>query len=219
MSHLSRHETVEVIRQHQVSAIIRTDDGQLASDAMEAAVRGGFKVIEFTLTTPNALELIAQFAARDGIVVGAGTVMSVAQAGDAVDAGARFLVSPIFDPAVVEEARRLDVASVPGCMTPTEMETAHRGGADLIKVFPEPNGGANFIRAIRGPLPHLPLFPTAGPTPENFTDYLKAGCVGVGFVRSLFVPDDLALGRFEQIQERAEAIVHALSKWRRGSGA
>ncbi len=207
------------IQEHRVTAIIRTADRKLARQAMEAAVAGGFRVIEFTLTTPGALSLIEEFASRQGLIVGAGTVMTPAQAREAVGAGARFLVSPIFDPEVVSEASTLGVVSVPGCSTPTEMETAHRHGADLIKVFPEPAGGVDFIRAVRGPLPHLPLFPTAGPTPENFLSYLDAGCVGVGFVRSLFVPEELASGDFNAIQRRSESIIQRLSDWmsRRGT--
>ncbi|MCH9001769.1 MAG: amidohydrolase family protein [Planctomycetes bacterium] len=87
-------------------------------------------------------------------------------------------------------------------------------GADFIKVFPEPAGGVGFIRAIRGPLPHLPLFPTAGPTPENFIEYLDAGCVGVGFVRSLFDPQDLARGDLAAVRARAAEITRRLTDWK-----
>lgn len=181
---------------------------------MEAAVDGGFRIIEFTLTTPGALELITRFSRRPDLTVGAGTVMTPAQARDVVAAGGRFLVSPICDPQVVAEAAALDVPSIPGAQTPTEMETAHRLGADLIKVFPAPAGGVDFIRAIRGPLPHLRLFPTAGVTPENFVEFLDAGCVGVGFVRSLFEPSELEIGNFQAIRERATYITQRLARSR-----
>ena len=121
-----------------------------------------------------------------------------------VSAGARFLVSPIMDPEIITESRALDVPMIPGCYTPTEMETAHRHGATFIKVFPMPAGGPAFIEAIRAPLPHLKLFPTAGITLDNFVEFLRAGCVGAGFVRPLFEPEDLKARRFDAIRKRAE---------------
>ena len=210
-----RHQVSERIQSERVSAIIRTKDKSLASDAMQAAVDGGFKMVEFTLTTPGALELVAEYAGKPGLLVGAGTVMSPALAREAVSAGASFLVSPICDPEVLAEAATLDVVSIPGAFTPTEMETAHRYGADFVKVFPEPAGGLDFIKAVRGPLPHLKLFPTAGPTPDNFIDFLTAGCAGVGFVRTLFDPDDLAAGALSAIRERAAGIMRRLAEWRK----
>ena len=215
MPQLGREQVVSRMERERVGAIIRAPNQQVAADAMQAAVDGGIRVSEFTLTTPGALELISRFATQSDLLVGAGTVMSPAQARDAVSAGARFLVSPIFDAEVVAEAAALDAASIPGCSTPTEMEIAHRHHADFIKVFPEPADGVDFIRAVRGPLPHLRLFPTAGPTPENFLEYLEAGCVGVGLVRSLFEPEDLAARNFVAIRDRAENVVRRLSRWQK----
>ena len=214
MAQVQRRQIASVIERERVCAIIRTRDQRLAADAIQAAVDGGIKVVELTLTTPGAFELISRFARVSGLMVGAGTVMSPSQARDAVSAGARFLVSPIFDPEVVAQAAALDVASIPGCSTPTEMETVHRHRADLIKVFPAPAGGVEFIHALRGPLPHLRLFPTAGPTPENFLEYLDAGCVGVGLGRSLFIPDELAARNFAAIRHRAEGVIRRLAEWK-----
>lgn len=214
MAETRRRQVAATIERERINAIIRTQNQELAARAMEAAIDGGFRIVEFTLTTPGALELIAQFAARADLTVGAGTVMTPGQACDAVAAGARFLVSPICDRQVLAEAASLDVPSIPGACTPTEMETAHRLGADFVKVFPEPAGGVDFIRAILGPLPHLRLFPTAGATPENFVEFLEAGCVGVGFVRTLFEPADLAAGDFAAICDRATTITRRLAEWR-----
>ena len=211
MSRSQRDSTVEFILRERVSAIIRTEDQQLASDAMQAAVDGGFRMVEFTLTTPGALELVSKFAQNSNLLVGAGTVLSPQLARDAVLAGARFLVSPIVDPEVVEEAGALGVVSIPGGFTPTEMEKAHRSGADFVKVFPAPAGGIEFIRAILGPLPHLRLFPTAGVTSENVQEYLNAGCAGVGFVKSLFVHRELAERDFKSIRARAAGIVQSVA--------
>lgn len=185
---------------------------------MTAAVDGGFRTAEFTLTTPGALELISRFAERPELLVGAGTVLTVPQAREAVSAGAKFLVSPILDAEIVAEARRLDVPMIPGTFTPTEMETAHRLGADFCKLFPAAPGGPDYVRAILAPLPHLHIFPTAGVTVENFTDFLDAGCVGVGFVAALFAPEDLARRDFAAIRRRAESITRRLTEWRSRSG-
>ena len=191
----------------RISAIIRTDDQQLAADAMNAAVAGGFRIVEFTLTTPGALELIAGFArAPEELLVGAGTVMTPQQAESAVQAGARFLVSPVFDPEIIACAKRLEVVSIPGTFTATEMITAHRAGADLLKLFPAPANVAQYVKSILGPLPFLKIFPTAGVDIENMCDVLDAGAVGIGFVRSLFTPAEMAARNFDEIETRASAI-------------
>ncbi len=209
-----REQTVAAIQHARLSAIIRTKDQTLADQAMRAAVDGGFRVLEFTLTTPGAIELIADYARREGFWVGAGTVMTVAQARQAVSAGARFLVSPICDPVIAAEATALDAAFIPGAFSPTEMEAAHRLGADFVKVFPAPPGGVSFIESVLAPLPHLRLFPTAGFTTDDFLDFLKAGCAGLGFVRPLFEAPDLAARNFDAIRERAALIMSRIRAWR-----
>src|SRR5438105_2249196 len=155
----TRAATLESIRRHRVSAIIRTHDQQLANDAMQAAIAGGFRIVEFTLTTPGALELVSRFAGQPELVVGAGTVLSVPDAEAAVKAGARFLVSPVCDSDIIAAAIRLDVVSIPGAFTPTEMLAAHRAGADLVKLFPAPASVPEYVRAVLGPLPFLKIFP------------------------------------------------------------
>lgn len=209
-----RAQLANDILERKVSAIIRTHDQQSAHDAIQAAVDGGFRMVEFTLTTPGALELVSQFAKQPGLLVGAGTVLTVQLARDAVDAGARFLVSPIMDPVIIAEAQRLDVPMIPGTFTPTEMETAYRLGADFCKLFPAAPGGPEYVRAIRAPLPHLRIFPTAGVTTENFTDFLDVGCAGAGFVAGLFTPEDMARRDYVAIRRRAELVSKRLSDWR-----
>ena len=208
-----RARLAEEIINRRISAIIRTNDQQAAHDAITASVDGGFRMVEFTLTTPGALELISQFAKRTELLVGAGTVLTVQQARDAVAAGARFLVSPIMDPLIVAEAQRLEVPMIPGTFTPTEMETAHRLGADFCKLFPGAPGGPEYVRAIRAPLPHLRIFPTAGITTDNFTECLDVGCVGVGFVAALFTPEDMGRRDYAAIRRRAELITQRLAQW------
>lgn len=202
---------IDQIGLRRVSAIIRANDAETARRAMEAAVEGGFRMVEFTLTTPNALGLIEEFAKRDDLLVGAGTVLSASDARQAVSAGAQFLVSPIVDEEMLETAEELGVVSIPGTFTPTEMVIADRLGADLIKIFPAPSDLAKFVTQVRGPLPHLKLFPTAGIDLDNFVSVLRAGAYGVGFVSSLFVPADLVARDFRAIETRAAAIMTRLA--------
>src|SRR5690606_16431881 len=151
----------------RVSAILRTDAQDKARAAMNAAVCRVFVIVEVTVTTAGALELIAEFSAREGLVVGAGTVLTVAQAEGAVEAGARFLVSPVTDAPVIAAAKGLGVAAMPGAQTPTEMYAAHRAGAQLVKLFPEPAGGPRWLKSVLGPLPMLKVVPTNGVDADN----------------------------------------------------
>ena len=197
--------------ERKISAIIRTDNQKVAEQAMQAAVAGGFRVVEFTLTTPGALNLITQFRENDDLIVGAGTVMSPTIVQAAVEAGAQFLVSPVCSVDVIQEAEKLDVVSMPGTFTATEMESAHRAGADFVKLFPAPANVAEYIRFILAPLPHLKIFPTSGVNLDNMLDVLQAGAAGTGFVRPLFNPEMIRNKNYDGIRQRAEAIVERLA--------
>jgi len=206
------HEVASIVERicaARASAILRVLEAEVAGPAMEAAVRGGFRVIEFTLTTPGALDRIAEFSRRADLLVGAGTVLDAVQAREAAAAGARFLVSPVMDPEIVALAAELGVAAVPGCSTPTELLLAHRAGAPLQKVFPEPAGGPEFVRAVLAPLPMLRLVPTNGIDASNAAAYLGAGAAAVGFTRALFAPEWLADRAFDQIERRAGELIAA----------
>lgn len=203
-------EFVNFLSKEKASAIIRTSNQKIAASAMEAAVRGGFRIIEFTLTVPGALELISDFSKREGLIVGAGTVLTVEDARRSVDAGASFLVSPVCDEIVIKEAANLNVAAMPGTSTPTEMLLAHRAGAQLQKLFPAPAGGPSFVSSVLAPLPFLKIVPTNGIDEHNAADYLKAGAFAVGFVKALFDPDDLRNERYDKIEQLAKKLKSAI---------
>jgi 2-dehydro-3-deoxyphosphogluconate aldolase / (4S)-4-hydroxy-2-oxoglutarate aldolase len=207
---------VSRLREARASAILRTPVAAAARPAMEAAVRGGFRIVEFTLTTPGALDLIQSFSGREDLVVGAGTVLTEEEARASVRAGARFLVSPVMDPKIIALATSLGVAMIPGTFTPTEMLAAHRAGAPLQKLFPAPANPQAYIRACLGPLPFLRIVPTAGVDPDNAASILEAGAWAVGFVASLFVQEDVGAGRFDRIEERARACLAAVRAARLG---
>ena len=208
----SRKEIRDGLLARKISAIVRTDDQSVAEQAMAAAVEGGFRVIEFTLNTPGALELITQFRSMDeSLLVGAGTVMTPQAAKEAVNAGAQFIVSPVCDPAVIREVGEMGVVSIPGTQTPTEMQNAHEAGADFVKLFPAPINVAEYIRYILGPQPHLKIFPTSGVNLDNMLEVLEAGAAGVGFVGPLFNLQSMRNRNFDDIRERAEKIVALLA--------
>ncbi len=209
---MSPDEFVNCLDTHKCSAILRTTIEDAAAPAMEAALRGGFRIAEFTLTTPGALELIGDFSRRPGIVFGAGTVLTAEQARDAVNAGAAFLVSPVVDEAVIEEALSLDVAILPGTQTPTEMLRAWRAGAQIQKLFPAPGTGPDYVKACLGPMPFLRLVPTSGIDESNAARYLAAGAFAVGFTNTLFDAGDLAAGRYEAVERRARRLLDCVAR-------
>lgn len=209
---MKKDEFISLVGKEKGSAILRTDNQQKAALAMEAAIRGGFKIVEFTLTIPGAFELIKDFAARGDVVVGAGTVLNTHDAKRAVDAGARFLVSPVVDESVIRAATEMEVASFPGTHTATEMLNAHNFGATFCKLFPAPATGPAYMKAILGPLPFLKIVPTNGADHHNAGEWIKAGAFAVGFVAPLFEPGFIANSDWVAIEERAKQCLAALGK-------
>ncbi len=201
---------VERFGQEKASAILRCNDTEKAALAMEAAIRGGFSIIEFTLTIPGVYELVQEFSRREGLVVGTGTVMDRDQAQKSVEAGARFLVSPVVDESVISEANQLGVACMPGTHTPTEMLRAHRAGAQLCKLFPAPAGGPVWVKSVLGPMPYLKIVPTNGVDEHNAREWIAAGVFAVGFVAPLFAAGDMETGNWDAIEARAQRCISAV---------
>jgi 2-dehydro-3-deoxyphosphogluconate aldolase/(4S)-4-hydroxy-2-oxoglutarate aldolase len=203
-------DTLARLRAARAIAILRCNDAPTAERALEAAIEGGFRAVEVTLSVPGAIGLAERFARRGALTVGVGTVLTVDEVARAADAGARLVVSPIVDEAVIEAALARDLVVVPGAATPTEMVRAARAGAQLQKLFPAPADGPAWIRQVLGPLPSLRIVPTAGVRPENAAAHLAAGAFAVGLVSSLFDPADLAAGRFEEIRARAARALESV---------
>jgi len=188
---------------------VRLPAGAPLVDACRAAVRGGLKLLEITLTTPGALEAIATLARDEGVVAGGGTVLTREDVRSVAAAGGRFALSPSFDPDVVDEAHKLGLLAVPGAATATEILAAHRSGARMVKVFPAAAlGGPAYLRAIRGPLPDIPLVPTNGITSETIRDYVEAGAVAVGVGGEVF-PEGFTLAHVEAAARRIRGAMDA----------
>lgn len=180
-------ETLRDVLADGVFLAVRLSGADGLVDACRAAVRGGLRVLEITLTTPGALDAIRALAGSEDCVVGAGTVLSPDDARRAADAGARFAMSPVTDPDVVRTVHDLGLLGVPGAGSATEILAASDTGARLVKVFPSgPLGGPEFLRKIRGPLPDIPLVPTSGPTADSLAEYVAAGAVAVGVGSEVF---------------------------------
>lgn len=199
------------LREQKASAILRTAHAERAAPAMQAAVAGGFRIVEFTLTIPGALDLIREFSSDARLIVGAGTVLEVDEARRAVDAGAKFLVSPVVDEAVIAAANEMNIAIMPGTHTPTEMLRAYRCGAKLQKLFPAPGIGPAYVKACLGPMPFLNIVPTHGVHENNAASYLKAGAHAVGFVASLFQGADIDAQRYDAIEQRAIKLLASVA--------
>ena len=214
-----RAAVLAAIGTHRCSAILRTADAAAVRPALDAVIRGGFRVVEVTMTTPDALTHVKALREQRNLIVGAGTILTIEDAKAAAAAGAQFLVSPVTDPQVISFARQHGLVSIPGTMTPTEMMAAHRAGADMVKLFPGPAIGPQFVTALRGPLPFLRVFPTHGVTEENCNEWLDAGSFGVGFVGSLFEPSDIHHRRFDAIERRAARMIAAVARSAPANGA
>jgi 2-dehydro-3-deoxyphosphogluconate aldolase/(4S)-4-hydroxy-2-oxoglutarate aldolase len=178
--------TLQQILAHKIVAIIR---GAAPEDVLEIAralYEGGVRCLEITLNSANALQVIETIARQmEGrISVGAGTVLSAAEASDAIAAGAKFIISPIMNVEIIHKTKDMGVVSIPGAFTPTEIFNAYSNGADIIKVFPG-TSGPGFIKEVLAPLPHIPLMPTGGISLQNIREFKKAGAAAFGIGKSL----------------------------------
>ena len=195
-----------------VVAVLRAKDSTQLFEAAVALEAGGVRAIEVTMTTPNALAVIAEVCKRLGekVLVGVGTVLDAETARQAILAGAEFVVGPTLNPAVIALCRRYSKIVVPGAFTPTEILTAWECGADLVKLFPATAVGPKYIKDIKGPLPQIPIVPTGGVDVNNAGDFIKAGAAAVAAGTSLVDGKALAARDFASITVMAQRFVAAV---------
>jgi 2-dehydro-3-deoxyphosphogluconate aldolase/(4S)-4-hydroxy-2-oxoglutarate aldolase len=183
---------------------------------IDALGAGGVRALEVTMTVPRAIQLIDAIAPGlpADFVIGAGTILDPETARAAILAGARFVVGPVFNRAVVDLCHRYDVAVMPGCFTPTEILQAWDAGADVVKVFPATALGPSYFKDIRGPLPQVKLMPTGGVTLENAGAWIAAGAVAIGAGTAMIDATAVAAGDWAAITRRASAFVEAVRRAR-----
>jgi 2-dehydro-3-deoxyphosphogluconate aldolase / (4S)-4-hydroxy-2-oxoglutarate aldolase len=210
---VTKEQVLGAILQTKVVAVIRMKDAARLADVAAALGRGGVRALEITMTVPGAVEIIREMARTKapGRLVGAGTVLDAGTATDVIAAGADFVVSPITDMATVQACREADVLVAPGAFTPTEIVTAWRAGADIVKVFPATSLGPQFFRDLRGPLPRVRLMPTGGVTVENAREFLAAGAAAVGLGTALVDAKAVEAGDWAALEERARRLVASLA--------
>jgi 2-dehydro-3-deoxyphosphogluconate aldolase/(4S)-4-hydroxy-2-oxoglutarate aldolase len=216
MCGVNKTERLKLVTETGIIGIIRAKTPEQAIAAAEAIWRGGVRAIEVTMTTPGALQVIAEAPARLGrdVLFGAGTVLDTEMAHAAITAGAGLIVSPTLNVDVIRLCNRYDAVAVPGCYTPTEMLAAWDAGADLIKFFPAEIGGPVMLRAIRDPLPQLRIVPVGGVTLDNAAEYMRSGAAALGIGSALINQALLDAGDLADLTRRATAFIAAVKTGR-----
>jgi len=213
---MSKEKDLQRIVDCGVVAIVRFDRPEELVEVARAIRAGGVDVIEFTMTTPNALSIIAASAEEFGeeVLLGAGTVLDPETARAAILSGARYIISPTLNPRVIELCHRYGVIVVPGAFTPTEILTAWELGADMVKVFPAAALGPGYIKDILSPLPQVKLLPTGGVSLSNVAQFIKAGATAVAAGGSLVDKKAVDERDFARLTEMAGNFVKAIREAR-----
>lgn len=221
---MTHEEALNVIRQRRIVAILRGVPMARVDGVVGALVRGGVRVLEFTFdhgepdyVAANAEKIahtVRQFG-RD-VLVGCGTALTSEEVDAAKEAGACLVISPNVDEAVIRRARALDMVSMPGALTPTEIVRAWELGADIVKLFPAGELGIGYIKAVRGPLAHILMSAVGGVKPENVDGFLNAGVCGFGVGGQLVLPKAVKSGDDAAIEARAREFTDAIARWEAG---
>jgi 2-dehydro-3-deoxyphosphogluconate aldolase/(4S)-4-hydroxy-2-oxoglutarate aldolase len=209
---MTRADLLQQLLATKIIAIIRLSNSEPVFELAQALFRGGVKAIEVTMGTPNALEEIHKLSQIEGVIPGVGSVIDPQTAKAAIEAGAQFIVTPVSKPEVIQMAHQMDKPILSGAMTPTEILQAYEWGADIVKLFPAANLGATYFKAVKAPIPHVPIMPTGGITVENAADWIANGavCLGVG---STLVNQSLITQRdYKSITSVAKAMTEAVKK-------
>src|SRR3954468_8133930 len=204
--------TLQTIDESGAVLIVRLPDADTAERVAHAAIEGGFRALEITLSIPGAVDLVHRLAAQyasTGVEVGAGTVLDGHAAYECIRAGATFLVSPQLNPEMIRVANRYQVPTISGASTPTEMLETAETGADIVKLFPTENAGIPYAKAVLAPLAHLPIMAAGGVTTDNVAEWFAAGVAGVGVgsaVTKAWQPD----GDFTKVSAAAHDFLAAV---------
>jgi len=219
---MKREENVKRIAEVGIVPVVRAPSPEQALQAAEAVLAGGIPIVEVTMTVPGAIEVIAQLAKSMApeVLVGAGTVLDAEVAQRCIDAGAEFLVSPGFDLATVRFANTRGILVMAGALTPTEVIAAWKAGSDFVKIFPcGAVGGAKYIKALKGPLPEVPMVPTGGVNLDTAAEFIRAGAAALGIGGELVSAAALQSGNMGEIVEAARKYVAIVREARQHTAA
>jgi len=213
---MTKDEVRDQIERVGILPAVRVSSEEQARFAAETVYDAGIPVVEITMTVPGGLRVIADLAKRyPDLAIGAGTVLDEDLARRAVDAGARFLTSPGFVPEVVSYAKRTDVTVLPGALTPTEVVAAWKAGSDFVKIFPlAPLGGVQYVRALKTPLPQIPLIATGGVNQLTAFDLISSGVSAIGVGTELLPKDSLKHRQGDRIHELARRFISMVKEAR-----
>jgi 2-dehydro-3-deoxyphosphogluconate aldolase / (4S)-4-hydroxy-2-oxoglutarate aldolase len=207
--------TSDLIERVGLIPVLRAKSAPQAHAVVEAMIAGGVTVVEVTMTVPGAIDVLHDLKQRYGttLLLGSGTVTTAKEAVATIEAGAEFVVSPSLHPDVIAATKAAGKLSIPGALTPTEVITAHRAGADYVKIFPcSAVGGAPYLKALLAPFPFLKLIPTGGVTLQTAADFLKAGARALGVGGDLVNLSAIDEGRPEVITAAAQAYLEVVRK-------
>jgi 2-dehydro-3-deoxyphosphogluconate aldolase/(4S)-4-hydroxy-2-oxoglutarate aldolase len=213
MSRASREDVCKRVEAIGLVPVVRAPSAELAMRACEAVLAGGVSIFEITMTVPDAPAVIRALVEKlgDRAVVGAGTVLDADAANRCIEAGAAFVVSPGLDLPTIAAAHARGVPIMPGALTPTEVITAWKAGADMVKIFPASAvGGPKYIKALKGPLPDVKMLPTGGVNPSTAGEFIAAGAAALGVGGELVDIAALKRGEDAVITERARELVAAV---------
>ena len=208
----------EKVKELGLLAVLRGPSEEKTVRAVDALVAGGVKGIEITFSTPNAQDVVSTLVKKygDEILVGMGTLTQPEHIRMALDNGAKFIVSPMFDPSLTEDFVKSGLLSMVGCFTPSEVFQAYKLGADVIKIFPGQLAGPKYINDLKGPFPDIPVMPTGGVDKDNVAEWFKVGVVAVGAGSSLCPKNLVMEENYAKITEVAKAFVEEVNACRRG---
>jgi 2-dehydro-3-deoxyphosphogluconate aldolase / (4S)-4-hydroxy-2-oxoglutarate aldolase len=207
---MKRNTTHETLLQQGLLPVLRSEDERQAELTARALFEGGLKALEVTMTMPDPFGLIQSLARDSALLVGAGTIMSAEEGRRAIGAGARFVVSPVFDTEVCHLCLANDIAYYPGAITPNEISKALRSGATMVKVFPISNfGGPSYLKALRGPWPGFECMVSGGVDLQNMQDYVRAGARLIGLGSSLVKPELIKAEAWKDLSALANSYLES----------
>jgi 2-dehydro-3-deoxyphosphogluconate aldolase/(4S)-4-hydroxy-2-oxoglutarate aldolase len=210
------NNTVKSLIECGAVAVIRLSDAGKLIEVAEAIYEGGVSGIEITMTVPDAIKVIGQASKELGsyMNIGVGSVLNSETAQKAIDAGAKYVVSPIFKKEIIDTAHKNGVPAMPGAFTPTEIQSAYEAGADIIKVFPADVVGMAFFKGILAPMPYLKLMPTGGVSLTNAGEWLEAGACAVGVGSALLNKKAIVESNYAVLTNNARILMESISKAR-----